>query len=137
MKVRGIQVYGDRAVLLLPVYGGVSPSLRGKLPQSDGPDLPPIGGIALTPCPPVVPSSRLAPADLEERLARYAKRAARRLPLFGPGRAAKPEPAVCCMGCGAVPPKRSHLHRFGWVHRVVRHDDSVRLAETYCPECAT
>jgi hypothetical protein len=100
-------------------------------------DDPPRGGVLLGAAP-LVPaaSAALSAGELAARLARYAGRAARRLPLFGPGRAAVPEPAVCCFGCGRVPSRKSHVSRCpGWVVRSYPVNGAPQT-EVYCGRCA-
>lgn len=98
--------------------------LRSKI---DPPD-----AVAVPSAPLAPPSSSLPRAELEARLLRYGARARARLPLFGDGPPAPPEPVTACMGCGVVPSRPTHLTLIGWA--VVTHAD-VSFREIYCPEC--
>lgn len=74
------------------------------------------------------------PDGQEERIRRYAARAALRLPLFEPGGTPAPEPGCVCWGCGAVPAQLTHVRKLGWVSRAVVVAGTA-TRETYCPAC--
>lgn len=87
------------------------------------------GGVELGTVP-FAPAARDAftPAELEERIARHAERVARDDPR---------EPAVACGGCGAVPPKLSHVRAIpGWRLEEVPGAGGSRPANViWCPAC--
>lgn len=92
--------------------------------------------------PPVLPDTYFRPPldpDREGRLARYAERAAARLPLFGDGPPAPPDDGVGrCAGCGAAAPQRKGLKPLGWDVRrdqIMPDRPSYRPVILTCPAC--
>ena len=83
----------------------------------------------------VVPSAS-APGH-SERLARYAERAERRLPLFEDGPPVPDDGPTECWGCGVKPGRATWLEKIGWASRPATAAsifDGTKK-ETYCPDC--
>lgn len=95
------------------------------VPVADFPDPPP-GGIRFRRVR-VRANKALSPAELEDRLVLYARRAAR---------CSSPRYSVECWACGKQAPVRTAVARFGWVARVVEVAGSVEY-ERYCDRCIT
>lgn len=106
---------------------------------ADLPDGVALGGAPLVPA----ANEAFAPEELDERIARYARRARRQLPLFRKGRRVRETVRAVCWGCGAPTPTNpgkpgSRLQAGkcpGW--KVVPIPGMVggNFVQTWCPEC--
>lgn len=90
-----------------------------------------------TPEPPTAAYRRirllLRDCSTTERIDRYARQVEAGRGVFEPP--VRDEGLTRCWCCGAVPPRRSHVVKYGWEARWLVLYGAVKVREVYCPDC--